>query len=97
MDFYQAYAHADRGTGSPSQRTAQRTFKVGPDVGVRRQVEVSTKAIFNPRILTVQLHNRAVTTRHGACRPRIREQPRRVRRRYLCCSGTSCQTRHLAT
>lgn len=39
------------------ENTATRAFDIGPDVGRICDVEVSTEAIFNPRVLAVELND----------------------------------------
>ena len=50
-------ANANRGTPIGVQDTSGSAFDVGPDVGRVREIEVGTKAVFNPRVLAVDFNN----------------------------------------
>lgn len=60
-----AVPHADRGAVVLIEHPAARAFKVGPDVGRVREMEVGAKPIFHPRVLAVDFIDRAVAARDG--------------------------------
>ena len=58
-------ANANRGTPIGVQDTSGSAFDVGPDVGRVREIEVGTKAVFNPRVLAVDFIDGAVAAGNG--------------------------------
>ena len=58
-------ANANSGTPIGVKDTAGGTFDIRPDVGRVREIEVGTKAIFNPRVLAVDFIDGAVAARDG--------------------------------